>query len=84
MGLLEFACEEHTSGGVSSNPTVGVCWDSDRLNLWRVGMRPDPRWLSTAPAKEPARIDRASRMEGQHATWRELFEAYEAQSFRAG
>ena len=23
MGLLAFACEEHTNGGVSSNPTVG-------------------------------------------------------------
>jgi hypothetical protein len=37
MGLLGFACEEHTNGGISSDPTVGVCWDADRLNLWRVG-----------------------------------------------
>ena len=39
MGLLKFACEEHTNGGVSSDPTIGVCWDADRLNLWRVGRR---------------------------------------------
>jgi hypothetical protein len=24
MRLLEFACEEHTNGGVDSHPTVGV------------------------------------------------------------
>jgi uncharacterized protein len=47
MRLLEFACEEHTNCGVSSDPTVEVCWDADRLNLWRVGKRPDPRFLST-------------------------------------
>jgi hypothetical protein len=51
MRLLEFACEEHTNGGVSSDPTVGICWDSDRLNLWRVGIRPDLRWLSTEAAR---------------------------------
>jgi uncharacterized protein len=51
MGLLGFVCEEHTNGSVTSDPTVGVCWDSDRLNLWRVGIRPDPRWLSTEVAR---------------------------------
>jgi hypothetical protein len=50
-GLLGFACEEHTNGGVDPDPTVGVCWDSDRLILWRVGIRPDPRWLSTKSAR---------------------------------
>jgi uncharacterized protein len=43
MGLLVFACEEHTNGGVGPGPTVGVCWDADRLNLWRVGIRPNRR-----------------------------------------
>jgi hypothetical protein len=51
MGLLGFACEEHTNGGVSSDPTVGVCWDSDCLNLWRVGIRADPYGLSTEAAR---------------------------------
>jgi uncharacterized protein len=56
MGLLGFACKEHTNGGVSSDPTVGVCWDSVRLNLWRVGIKPDPRWLSTKSARSEQRI----------------------------
>jgi uncharacterized protein len=51
MERLEFACQEHTNGGVRLDPTVGVCWDSVRLNLWRVGIKPDPRWLSTEAAR---------------------------------
>src|SRR5918998_2576087 len=43
MELLGFACEEHTNSGVSSDPTVGVCWDADRLNLWRGGGKTGPR-----------------------------------------
>ena len=56
MDLLAFACEEHTNGGVGPNPTGGVCWDADRLNLWRVGSKPDPRFLSTQPARSEERI----------------------------
>jgi len=56
MDLLGFACEEHTDGGVGSDPTVGVCWDADRLNLWRVGRRPDPRILSMEAARREERI----------------------------
>jgi uncharacterized protein len=56
MRLLEFACEEHTNGGVDSYPTVGVCLDADRLNLWRVGIRPDPHGLSTEAAQNEERI----------------------------
>jgi len=52
MGLLGFACEEHTNGGVGSDPTVGACWDADRLNLWRGGVKPGPRVLSTGGGGE--------------------------------
>lgn len=30
-----------------ANLNVGICWDADRLNLWRVGVRPDPAYLTT-------------------------------------
>ncbi len=73
MGLLGFACEEHTNGGVSSNPTVGVCWDADRLNLWRVGIRPDPRWLSTEAASSGERIVWARGLQQEHFAWEELY-----------
>src|SRR5918994_4964309 len=42
MDLLVFACEEHTNGGVGPDPTAGVCWDADRLNLWRGGGEEGP------------------------------------------
>lgn len=45
---LEEACTYHDKGGVSEEPTIGVCWDADRLNLGRVGRKPDPALLSTS------------------------------------
>jgi uncharacterized protein len=76
LEMLCHACAEHTSGGVSSDPTVGACWDADRLNLWRVKVRPDPQWLSTAAGKKSDRINWAARFEGRHKTWREIYEGY--------
>ena len=51
LELLQHACQEHTNGFVSTEPTVGACWDADRLDLPRVGVWPDPALLSTAPAR---------------------------------
>jgi uncharacterized protein len=76
MGLLGFACEEHTNGGVSSDPTVGVCWDADRLNLWRVGRRPDPRFLSTEAARSGERIAWARDLQGERFAWEELYQDF--------
>ncbi len=52
LELLQYACFEHTNGLVSSDPTVGACWDADRLDLPRVGIQPDPARFSTARAHE--------------------------------
>jgi uncharacterized protein len=32
--------------------TVLTCWDADRLDLGRVGIRPDPTYLCTAAARD--------------------------------
>ena len=56
LELLTFACEFHEKGRVSDDPTVGACWDSDRLDLGRVGL-PKARLLSTERAKRPTVID---------------------------
>ena len=53
FALLEYACAEHTSGLTQADVRVQVCWDADRLDLLRVGIRPHPRWLCTASAKDP-------------------------------
>jgi len=51
LRLLLVACERHDLGEVSDDPTIGVCWDADRLDLPRVGIKPDPKLLSTQAAK---------------------------------
>ena len=38
------------------DPTLAVCWDSDRLDIDRVGITVDPRYLFTDMAKELAYI----------------------------
>ena len=50
LETLRFACFEHTNGFVTTDPTVGACWDADRLDLPRVWIDPDPALLSTARA----------------------------------
>ncbi|MFP4623723.1 MAG: hypothetical protein ACOCVZ_00970 [Gemmatimonadota bacterium] len=54
--LLAEACRTHTRGTATEDPTIATCWDADRLDLLRVGIRPDPRYLVTAAAREPAVI----------------------------
>jgi uncharacterized protein len=77
MERLEFACQEHTNGGVSSDPTIGVCWDADRLNLGRVEIRPDPRWLSTKWARSEERIGWARDLQGERCSWDELCRSFD-------
>ena len=36
--------------------TVQTCWDADRLDLGRVGIKPDARYLCTAEAANPEMI----------------------------
>jgi uncharacterized protein len=52
MAILEYAIRSHNGGMVNSDPTIGVCWDADRLDLPRVGIAPDAGLLSTADAKK--------------------------------
>jgi len=51
LDLLIEACRGHDQGRVSSDATIGACWDADRLDLARVGIRPSVRFLSTEAAK---------------------------------
>ncbi len=49
---LETACREHSLGRLHGDLTVRTCWDADRLDLGRVGIRPDPNRLSTPHARD--------------------------------
>lgn len=54
--LLEQAIRHHTEGFTSPDPTIGTCWDADRLDLPRVGKKPDARYMSTAEGKKRAGV----------------------------
>lgn len=76
LELLVDACYRHADGEITDDPTVGVCRDADRLNLWRVGVRPDPRWLSTAAARRELRIEWADTIQDRRFSWPTLGSAF--------
>lgn len=62
---FEQLCEAmllHSEGHTAGEPVVQACWDADRLDLWRVRIRPHPSRLCTDPARRKATIERAVRM----------------------
>ena len=69
LDLLHHACFEHADGTVSDDPTVGVCWDADRLDLPRVGITPRPDLFSTAAART------GGHPSGEPPEWLELYSA---------
>ena len=57
LKLLCYACEFHERGRISDDPTIGTCWDADRLDLGRVGIKSNPKLLSTERARSKVVID---------------------------
>ena len=55
--LLVYAITYHTDGLVEGDPTVQTCWDADRLDLGRAGIKPVPERLCTSAAKDPAILE---------------------------
>lgn len=55
FGLLYYACQWHTDRDFSNDVTIGTCWDSDRLDLGRVGLIPSDELMSTDFGKQVAR-----------------------------
>lgn len=76
LALLVDACTRHDKRCVSADPTTGACWDADRLNLWRVGITPNPDLLSTAVACDPELIAEAASFHGLRYTWDDLFAGF--------
>ena len=66
FALFTYACSYHTSGGTDADITIQCCWDSDRLDLGRVGIRPDPNYLCTEHAKRPDVIEWALKRSGYY------------------
>ena len=55
------ACKYHSDGFVKGDITVQTCWDSDRLDLGRVGIKPLADKLCTKAAKKNEVIEAAYR-----------------------
>ncbi len=79
--VLAGALRLHSDGQVTADPTMGTCWDADRLHLPRVGITPNPDLFSTAAASGRGRIATAEalRKDGP-PDWDELW----ADVFRSG
>ena len=56
LELLEYAIRHHTGGQISDDPTIGTCWDADRLDIGRVGIIPHERYMSTKPGRRRAKL----------------------------
>lgn len=54
FAMLYTACYWHNSGSTGSGPTIGSCFDADRLELTRVGITPLPELMSTPIGKRIA------------------------------
>lgn len=61
---LVIACRDHSEGLVHGPEAVQACWDADRLDLGRVGVTPDPRYLCTDHAKRDDVIEHACKLNG--------------------
>ena len=55
--LLQTACRGHSDGHLTGDVTVLTCWDADRLDLGRVGVRPRAERLCTEAAREPTMLE---------------------------
>ncbi|HEX7880811.1 MAG TPA: hypothetical protein VF720_15465, partial [Candidatus Eisenbacteria bacterium] len=64
FALLEQACTWHTAGRHHDDPTIGSCWDADRLDLTRLGILPDPAYMSTPYGRELAAAGGSGRRRG--------------------
>lgn len=72
LALLCEAIELHSDGLTSADPTIGACWDADRLHLPRVGIDPDPDLFSTPLAREDGRLAAAAHLRGAPPAWADL------------
>ncbi len=50
LDQLCYAMRHHSGGEVSADATIQTCWDSDRLDLGRVGIYPSLQYLSQEAA----------------------------------
>jgi len=55
LQMLYRACRGHTYGKKSVCCTIATCWDADRLDIGRVGITPNAKYMLTDEAKRIAK-----------------------------
>jgi uncharacterized protein len=78
LDVLVEACAGHTDARFSDDATIGVCFDSDRLNLWRVGKTPEAKYLSTDAALDDDLQHWSKSLHGHARDWEELLQSFSA------
>lgn len=73
LDLLDSACRDHPSGLISDDPTIGACWDADRLDLVRLGDTIDNAFMSTDHGRSLLLRDRARGLLRATPDWPEIF-----------
>jgi uncharacterized protein len=74
LDLLYGACADHTEGRTSEDPTIGACWDADRLDLCRLGRAINPAAMSTVPGRTTYVHERAAALLRATPEWQAIFE----------
>ena len=59
LDLLLEACHQHSEGIMDADITIQTCWDADRLDLGRVGIKPNPDRMCTSIAKDSIFLEKA-------------------------
>lgn len=44
---LILAIKDHTNGNIINDMTIATCWDADRLDFGRIGIKPNKKYLNT-------------------------------------
>ena len=78
LAKLEEALVYHDQGRTSAQHTIGVCWDADRLNLYRVLVSPDAGLMSTEGGRYLAGTHNARFFSDFKLDWRAIFLDYGA------
>jgi uncharacterized protein len=73
LDLLYAACAGHPDGSTTKDPTIGACWDADRLDLYRFEQGVTAGTWSTAPARTTLVHERAMALVAAPPEWASIF-----------
>ena len=80
LARLCVAVARHSLGETTTDPTIGACWDADRLDLYRLGVFPRHDLLSTARADTSEMRGRARALQVAPPTWEAIFASFAGRS----